>query len=124
MTPRTFPALGFDPAPGLSDQVTALAAAVSGAAREVAEVRRTLVDNGSTVGGLRAPLTGYTNNAVMDGQLSTSDIPFSAWVPKSSTPAAALLAGPGGVAFANYVGDGKGLDAEANAAAERQKWIR
>ena len=82
------------------------------------------IDNGSTVGGLLAPLTGYTNNAVVDGQLSTSDIPFSAWVPRSSTPAAAMLAGPGGVAFANYVGDGNELDAEANAAAERQKWIR
>jgi hypothetical protein len=82
------------------------------------------IDNGSTVGGLLAPLAGYTNNAVVDGKLATSDIPFSAWVPKSSTPAAAMIAGPAGVAFANYVGDGNELDAEANAEAEREKWIR
>ena len=82
------------------------------------------IDNASTVGGLLAPLGGYTNNAVVDGKLASSDVPFSAWVPKSSTPAAAVLAGPAGVAFANYVADGNELDAEANAEAEREKWIR
>lgn len=82
------------------------------------------IDNASTVGGLLAPLAGYTNNAVVDEKLSSTDIPFSAWLPKSSTPAVAALAGPAGVAFANYAIDGAELDAEANAEAEREKWIR
>ena len=53
MAPRTFPALGFDPAPGLADQVTALASAVSSTAREVAAVRRTLESIGHSGGSWR-----------------------------------------------------------------------
>jgi hypothetical protein len=82
------------------------------------------IDNGSTVGGLLVPAVGYGNNAVADGKLSTSDIPFAQWVPRSSTPTAAVLTGPAGVAFANYVGSGNAEDAAADAEAERERWIR
>ena len=82
------------------------------------------IDNASTVGGLLAPTVGLTNNAVVDGKLAATDVPFYQWVPRSDTPAAAVVAGPAGVAFANYVNAGNAEDAEANAEADRERWIR
>jgi hypothetical protein len=44
--PAAFPALGFDPAPGLDGQVTALSATVDRVAQQVAQVRATLAEIG------------------------------------------------------------------------------
>lgn len=85
----------------------------------------TSIDNASTVGGAVGTVTGWGNNAVADGTLRPSDVPFSQWVPRSGPQAAmAAVTGPAGVAFVNYVSDASRADAAANAQAERDRWIR
>jgi hypothetical protein len=53
VAPRTYPALGFDPAPGIGEEVTALATQVSAVAREVSAVRTTLESIGRADGSWR-----------------------------------------------------------------------
>jgi hypothetical protein len=91
------------------------------AAGESARYSYSFYDGGSTLVGLAGTGGSFVNSAAVDGQLDSSDVPFSKWMPRSGGQAAAsVVVGPAGTAFYNYVSDGMDQDA----ADRRAAWLR